>query len=129
PRDVDRPGDVALVPLVVAANVDPEGAVEPLGPEGVAFPVLPLRLLEKFPVARHCFKNDSSASWHSRYRLEGLSQRVQLALTVAAGAVAAAGGGVGITLQTRDNPPKLHPQPGKPPVPARLPGAVGAQIQ
>ena len=52
-----------------------------------------------------------------------MSQRVQLALTVAAVAVAAAGAVVGITLGTRDHPPKLHPQPGKPPVPAKLPGA------
>ena len=58
-----------------------------------------------------------------------MSQRVQLALTVAAVAVAAAGGVVGITLGTRDHPPKLHPQPGKPPVPAKLPGAVGAQVR
>jgi predicted Zn-dependent protease len=58
-----------------------------------------------------------------------LSDRLQLALTVAAVAVAAAGGAVGITLATRDNPPKLHPQPGKPPVPASLPGAVGAEVR
>jgi tetratricopeptide (TPR) repeat protein len=57
-----------------------------------------------------------------------LSQRLQLALTVAAVALAAAGAVVGITLETRDNPPKLHPQPGKPPVPESLPGPVGAQI-
>jgi tetratricopeptide (TPR) repeat protein len=58
-----------------------------------------------------------------------LSQRVQLALTVAAVALAAAGAVVGVTLETRDNPPKLHPQPGKPPVPATLPGPLGAQLQ
>ena len=58
-----------------------------------------------------------------------MSQRLQLALTVAAVAVAAAGGVVGITLATRSNPPKLHPQPGKPPVPSSLPGAVGAEIR
>jgi tetratricopeptide (TPR) repeat protein len=58
-----------------------------------------------------------------------LSQRLQLLVTVAAVAVAAAGGVVGLTLATRNNPPKLHPQPGKPPVPANLPGAVGAQIR
>jgi tetratricopeptide (TPR) repeat protein len=57
-----------------------------------------------------------------------LSQRLQLALTVAAVAVAAAGGVVGVTLATRDNPPTLHPQPGKPPVPKSLPGPVGAEI-
>jgi tetratricopeptide (TPR) repeat protein len=57
-----------------------------------------------------------------------LSQRLQLALTVAAVALAAAGAVVGITLETRDNPPKLHPQPGKPPVPESLPGPLGAQI-
>jgi tetratricopeptide (TPR) repeat protein len=58
-----------------------------------------------------------------------LSQRLQLALTVAAAAVAAAGGVVGVTLATRSNPPKLQPQPGKPPVPANLTGAVGGQIR
>jgi tetratricopeptide (TPR) repeat protein len=57
-----------------------------------------------------------------------LSQRLQLALTVAAVALAAAGAVIGITLETRDNPPKLHPQPGKPPVPKSLPGPVGAEI-
>jgi tetratricopeptide (TPR) repeat protein len=57
-----------------------------------------------------------------------LSQRLQLALTVAAVALAAAGTVVGVTLETRDNPPRLHPQPGKPPVPKSLPGPVGAQI-
>jgi hypothetical protein len=57
-----------------------------------------------------------------------LSQRLQLVLTVAAVAVAAAGGVVGVTLVTRDHPPKLHPQPGKPPVPKSLPGPVGAEI-
>ena len=58
-----------------------------------------------------------------------MSQRLQLVLTVAAVAVAAVGGVIGITLMTRDNPPKLHPQPGKPPVPSALPGAVGAQVR
>jgi tetratricopeptide (TPR) repeat protein len=58
-----------------------------------------------------------------------LSQRVQLALTVAAVAVAAAGAVVGVTLETRDNPPKLHPQPGKPPVPKSVPGPHGAEIR
>ena len=58
-----------------------------------------------------------------------MSPRVQLALTVAAVAVAAAGAAVGITLETRDHPPKLHPQPGKPPVPASLPGPLGAEIR
>jgi predicted Zn-dependent protease len=43
-------------------------------------------------------------------------------------AVAAAGGVVGVTLATRDHPPKLHPQPGKPPVPKSLPGPLGAEI-
>ena len=57
-----------------------------------------------------------------------MSQRLQLALTVAAVAVAAAGGVVGVTLATRDHPPKLHPQPGKPPVPKSLPGPLGAEI-
>jgi len=57
-----------------------------------------------------------------------LSQRLQLALTVAAVALAAAGAVIGITLETRDNPPKLHAQPGKPPVPKSLPGPVGAEI-
>src|SRR5581483_11274311 len=51
-RDVDRARDVALVPLVVAAGVD--------------LLDLRLRLLEKFPVARHSFKNDSSARRYSR---------------------------------------------------------------
>ena len=57
-----------------------------------------------------------------------MSQRIQLALTVAAVALAASGAVIGVTLETRDNPPKLHPQPGKPPVPKSLPGPVGAEI-
>ncbi|HZO98260.1 MAG TPA: hypothetical protein VFB42_12900 [Gaiellaceae bacterium] len=58
-----------------------------------------------------------------------MSYRLQLALTVAAVAVAAAGAVVGITLATRDSPPKLHPQPGKPPVPDALPGPAGAAVR
>jgi tetratricopeptide (TPR) repeat protein len=58
-----------------------------------------------------------------------LSNRLQLFLTVAAVAVAAAGTAVGITLLTRDTPPRLHPQPGKPPVPPRLPGPAGAAVR
>ena len=58
-----------------------------------------------------------------------LSPRLQLVVTVAAVAVAAAGSVVGVTLATRNNPPKLHPQPGKPPVPSSLPGPVGAEIR
>jgi tetratricopeptide (TPR) repeat protein len=57
-----------------------------------------------------------------------VSHRLQLALTVAAVALAAAGAVIGVTLETRDNPPRLHPQPGKPPVPKSLPGPVGTQI-
>ncbi len=50
-------------------------------------------------------------------------------ITVAAVALAAAGAVVGITLVTRDNPPSLHPQPGKPPVPSNVPGPAGAAIR
>jgi tetratricopeptide (TPR) repeat protein len=60
---------------------------------------------------------------------EPLQQRLQLVLTVVAVAVAAAGAVVGITLETRDDPPKLHAQPGKPPVPKGLPGPAGPQIE
>jgi tetratricopeptide (TPR) repeat protein len=58
-----------------------------------------------------------------------LSQRLQLAVTVAAVALAAAGAVVGVTLETRDNPPKLHAQKGKPPVPKVVPGPHGAAIR
>src|SRR5207247_1365989 len=127
-RDVDRAGDVPLVPLVVAADVDPRRAVELLRLAGVDLLDLCLRLLEKFPVGRHCFKKNSSAAGVRATVSNGLSQRLQLVVTVAAVAVAAAGAVIGVTLETRDNPPKLHPQPGKPPVPAKLPGPVGAEI-
>jgi tetratricopeptide (TPR) repeat protein len=60
---------------------------------------------------------------------KALSPRLELAITVAAVALAAAGIVVGITLMTRDNPPSLQPQPGKPPVPASVPGPAGAQIR
>ena len=58
-----------------------------------------------------------------------MSQRLQLALTVAAVAVTAVGGVVGVTLATRDHPATLHPQPGKPPVSTKLPGKLGAEIR
>jgi len=58
-----------------------------------------------------------------------LSDRLQLALTVAAAALAAIGLVVGITLATRDHPGKLHAQPGKPPVPKAVPGAYGTEIR
>jgi len=48
---------------------------------------------------------------------------------VAAVALAAAGAVVGVTLETRDNPPKLHAQPGKPPVPKTVPGPLGGAIR
>jgi len=48
---------------------------------------------------------------------------------VAAVALAAAGTVVGVTLETRDNPPKLHPQKGKPPVPRTVPGPHGPAIR
>jgi tetratricopeptide (TPR) repeat protein len=44
-------------------------------------------------------------------------------------ALAAAGTVVAVTLATRDHPPSLHPQPGKPPVPANVPGPGGAAIR
>jgi len=53
---------------------------------------------------------------------------MQLALTVAAAALAAVGVVIGITLATSEHPAKLHPQPGKPPVPKSLPGPYGAQV-
>ena len=57
-----------------------------------------------------------------------MSTRLQIALTVAAVAVAAAGGVIGITLETRDNPSKLHPLAGAPPVPATIPGKAGPAL-
>jgi tetratricopeptide (TPR) repeat protein len=58
-----------------------------------------------------------------------LSSRVELVITVVAVALAAAGAVVAITLATRDHPPSLHPQPGKPPVPSNLPGPAGPAIR
>jgi len=58
-----------------------------------------------------------------------LSDRLQLALTVAAAALAAVGLVVGITLATRNHPGKLHPQPGKPPVPKTVSGPYGSEIR
>jgi hypothetical protein len=65
-RDVDRTGDVALVPLVVAADVDPGRSLEVLRLAGVDLLDLGLGLLEEFPVGRHCFKKNSSAKRYSR---------------------------------------------------------------
>jgi tetratricopeptide (TPR) repeat protein len=58
-----------------------------------------------------------------------VSYRLQLVITVAAVAAASAGAVVGITLATRDDPPRLHPQPGKPPVPPKMPGALAAEVR
>ena len=58
-----------------------------------------------------------------------MSSRLELSLTVAAVALAAAGAVVAITLATRDHPASLHPQKGKPPVPASVPGPEGAAIR
>ena len=58
-----------------------------------------------------------------------LFSRPELAITVAAVALAAAGAVVAITLATRDHPASLHPQSGKPPVPANVPGPGGAAIR
>src|SRR6185437_141884 len=66
---VDGGRDVALVPLVVAADVDPDGPVDRLGLAGIDLLDLALDLLEKFPVARHCFKKDSSEIGPSRHPL------------------------------------------------------------
>ena len=60
---------------------------------------------------------------------EALSSRPELVITVAAVALAAAGAVVAITLATRDHPASLHPQAGKPPVPANVPGPAGAAIR
>jgi tetratricopeptide (TPR) repeat protein len=60
---------------------------------------------------------------------KALSSRFELAITVAAVALAAAGAVVAITLVTRNHPASLHPQPGKPPVPASVPGPDGAAIR
>jgi len=60
---------------------------------------------------------------------EALFSRPELALAVAAVALASAGAVVAITLATRDHPPSLHPQAGKPPVPANVPGPAGAAIR
>src|SRR6185312_4859728 len=53
---------------------------------------------------------------------------VQLLATIAAVAVAAAGGVVAITLATRTTPATLHPQKGKPPVAASLATPAAAAI-
>lgn len=55
--------------------------------------------------------------------------RVQLLLTVAAAAIAAAGAVVSITLATRTTPPQPHAQSGKPPVPKSLPTPASAAIR
>jgi tetratricopeptide (TPR) repeat protein len=60
---------------------------------------------------------------------QALFSRPELAITVAAVALASAGAVVAITLATRDHPANLHPQSGKPPVPANVPGPGGAAIR
>src|SRR5438128_3915927 len=59
-----------------------------------------------------------------------MAGRVQIAIAVAVAAVAAGGAVVVITLETRDTPPKLQPQAGKPPAPpANLPGPFAPAIR
>jgi len=58
-----------------------------------------------------------------------LSSRLELVITVAAVALAAAGAVVAITLATRDHPASLHPLAGKPPVPSNVPGPAGPTIR
>ena len=88
-----------------------------------------LDLLEKFPVGRHCFTNDSSRSAHSRCRLPvprrvGACRRASVYVAVAVAALAAAGVVVGLTLDTRTTPHQPQAAAGKPPV--RGPAGPGA---
>ncbi len=66
-RNVEGAGDVALVPFVLLADVDPGRALERLRLARIDLDDAALHLLEKFPVARHSFKNDSSRPAYSRY--------------------------------------------------------------
>src|SRR5262249_58595112 len=54
--------------------------------------------------------------------------RLELELNVGAFTVTGSGEVRGVTFESGDNPPKLHPQPGKPPLPKSLPGPVGGEI-
>jgi tetratricopeptide (TPR) repeat protein len=54
---------------------------------------------------------------------------MHLVATIAAVAIAAGGGVVGITLATRQNPPHIHAQSGKPPMPKNLQTPAAAQIR
>ncbi len=136
---MDGARDMPLVPLVLFADVDPGCALDRLRLARVDFDDAILDLLEKFPVAHHCFKNDSSRPRHSRIALRTrraisaltfrrrVAPRFRLYLTVAAAAIVAAGLVVGLTLDTRTTPTQPKAAPGKPPVP-RLTGAVGTEI-
>ena len=58
---MDGAGEMALVPLVLLANVDPRSTLEILRLAGVDLDDAILYFLEKFPVGGHSFKNYSSA--------------------------------------------------------------------
>ncbi len=61
--------------------------------------------------------------------VKGMSPRVQMVAVVVVCALAAAGGAVGVTLATRDNPQQPNVEKGKPPIPKTLPGVAGRQIE
>ena len=98
---------------------------------------LGLDLLEKFPVARHGFKNDSSAvrafPWPSRgpATLEPhvAAPRASSLIVAVAGASSRPASVVGVTLATRQTPQQPKAQPGKPPLGRDLPTPAAAQIR
>lgn len=58
-----------------------------------------------------------------------MAQRLELYLSIAIAAIAAAGIVVGITLQTRTTPHQPHAQQGPPPVPKNLPKPWGPRVE
>ena len=65
-RNMDCAGEVAFLPLVGFADIDPDGAFERLGGAGVDLVDLGLGLLEQFALGRHNYSNGSGSLGISR---------------------------------------------------------------
>ncbi len=65
-RNVDGAGEVAFLPLVGFADIDPDGAFERLGGAGVDLVDLGLGVLEQLAVGRHNYPNGSGSQGISR---------------------------------------------------------------
>src|SRR5262249_40106226 len=112
-RDVHSPWDVALVPLVLLADIDDERLAsfdQLAGACGVDLGDLGAHLLQQFPVRRHRFPKYSERNLDTVELW--MSPRLRVWSVVGAAALAAAAVAVGVTLATRSD---VHHSTSKPP--------------